>query len=304
MQVALTRALKAPGSEFAILLIVLAAASSLVPTLVRAQETLPETELEQEGLAKKPQPGEWSATLGAGVASLPRYQGADTSRTKVVPLVSIRYDDIFFGPFGLGWSAINWEGFHAGPVLGYEGGRTERRDPELAGLGDIPSSLTGGVFATYRIAPFEILATVRQALTHSGNGLNGLLRIEYRTSIIPRRLDLRIGPHLEFANGQYERTYFGVSPMQSAQSGYPVFTPGGGVKEVGLNASLTYFATERVALRAFAEVKKFTGDTANSPIVERQTERFVGVGAAYHFGASSRGSSDFGKERPLLWYGS
>jgi outer membrane scaffolding protein for murein synthesis (MipA/OmpV family) len=295
MQLALTRALEAPGSGLAILVIVLAFASSLVPALARAQETLPETELEQEGLAKKPKPGEWSATLGAGVASVPRYQGADTSRTKLVPLVSIRYDDIFFGPFGLGWSAINWDGFHAGPVLGYEGGRRERRDPELAGLGDSSSSLTGGAFANYRFASFDILATVRKALTHSGNGLNGLVRFEYRVAIIPRRLDLRIGPHLEFANSQYEQTYFGVSPIQSAQSGYPVFAPGGGVKDVGFKASLTYLATQRLALRAFAEVKKFIGDTANSPIVERQTENFVGIGAAYHFGAA-RGTN-FGKEK-------
>jgi MipA family protein len=296
MQLALTPAIHAPGSGLAKVVVMLAGAFSLVPAPVQAQETLPETEIEQEGLAKKPQTGHWSATLGAGVASVPRYQGADTSRTKLVPLVSIRYDNIFFGPFGLGWSAINRDGFHAGPVLGYQGGRSDRRDPELAGLGNIPSSVTGGAFASYRFASFEILATVRKALTHSGNGLNGLVKFDYRPAIMPKRLDLRIGPQVEFANSQYERTYFGVSPVQAAQSGYPVFTPGGGVVEVGFRANLTYLATEHIALRAFAEVKKFTGDTANSPIVERQTERFVGIGAAYHFGAP-RQSSDFEKEK-------
>jgi MipA family protein len=294
MQVALTRA---PGSLLLSLVVMLAGTSSLVPAPVRGQESLAETEIEQEGLAKKPKQGEWSVTLGAGLASVPRYQGADTSRTKLVPLASIRYKDLFLGPFGLGWSAINRDGFHAGPVLGYEGGRRERRDPELSGLGDIPSSVTGGVFATYRFGPFETLATVREALTHSGNGLNGLVRLEYRATIIPRQLDLGLGPHLEFANSRYEQTYFGVSPIQAAQSGYPVFTPGGGVKEVGFKASLTYFATGHLALRAFAEVKKFTGDAANSPIVERQTEKFVGLGAAYHFGAARGTSSEFEKEK-------
>jgi outer membrane protein len=293
--VALIRALQVPGFGLASLFALLAGAPSLVPAPVRAQETLPETEVEQEGLAKKPKPGEWSVTLGAGIASVPRYQGAATSRLKLVPLVSIRYDDMFFGPFGLGCSAINSGAFHAGPVLGYEGGRNERRDPELAGLGDIPSSVTGGAFASYRIGSFETLATVRQALTHSGNGLNGLVKFDYRVAIIPKQLDLRIGPHLEFANSRYEQTYFGVSPVQSAQSGYPVFAPGGGVKEVGFGASLTHFTTERFLLRAFAQVKRFTGDTAMSPIVERRTESFVGIGAAYHFDAARGTSSDFGK---------
>lgn len=288
-----TRVLRTRSNSLACLVVLLASASSLVPAAARAQESLPETEIEQEGLAKQPPPGQWSVTLGAGLASVPRYQGADTSRTKLVPLISIRYADFFFGPFGLGWSAINWDGFHAGPVLGYEGGRNERRDTELYGLGDIPSSITGGAFATYRIGSFEILATVRKALTHSGNGLNGLVHLDYRANIIPRRLNLRVGPLLEFANSQYEQTWFGVSPTQAAQSGYPVFTPGGGIKDVGLKADLTYFATERFLLRAFAEVKKFSGDTANSPIVERQTERFVGIGAAYRFGAVRQDFSDF-----------
>jgi MipA family protein len=291
--VAPTRVLRTRSNSLACLVVLLACASSLVPAAARAQESLAETEIEQEGLAKRPPPGQWSVTLGAGLASVPRYQGADTSRTKLVPLISIRYADFFFGPFGLGWSAINWDGFHAGPVLGYEGGRSERRDTELYGLGDIPSSITGGAFATYRLGSFEILATVRKALTHSGNGLNGLVHLDYRATLIPRRLYLRVGPLLEFANSQYEQTWFGVSPTQAAQSGYPVFTPGSGVKDVGLKADFTYFATQRFLLRAFAEVKKFSGDTANSPIVERQTERFVGIGAAYRFGAVRQDFSDF-----------
>jgi MipA family protein len=295
MQVVLTREFAAPSIRRAGLVVMLFGAISLVAMPVRAQESLPETEIEQEGLAKPPPPGQWSVTLGAGLASVPRYQGADTSRTKLVPLVSIRYANFFIGPFGLEWSAINWDGFHAGPVLGYEGGRNERHDPELYGLGNIPSSITGGAFATYRIGSFEILATVRKALTHSGNGLNGLVHLDYRATLIPRRLHLRVGPLLEFANSQYEQTWFGVSPTQAAQSGYPVFTPGGGVKDVGLKADLTCFATERFLLRAFAEVKKFSGDTANSPIVERQTERFVGIGAAYRFGAVRQDFSDFKK---------
>jgi outer membrane protein len=246
-------------------------------------QSLAEEELQQEGLAGKPAPGEWSVTLGGGLASVPSYAGADTHHVRLVPLFLIRYDDVFLGPFGLGWSAINAGGFRAGPVLGYEGGRNETRDPELYGLGDIPRSITGGVFAIYHFAPFEVGATVRQAITHSGNGLTGLVRFHYRAALIPHKLDLIAGPHIEFSNGEYDRTWFGVSPTQSAQSGLPVYTPGGGVRDVGLRASLDYFATQHVILRGFAEVKKFSGSVADSPIIENRSQSFFGAGFAYHF---------------------
>jgi len=36
-------------------------------------------------------------------------------------------------------------------------------------------------------------------------------------------------------------------------------------------------------LRLFADVNRFTADTADSPIVLQRTQRFVGGGIAYHF---------------------
>ena len=254
----------------------------VAPMSLRAQ-SLPEMELEQEGLAGKPETGHWSAAIGAGLTSRPRYQGADSYRVRLVPLALIRYDNLVLGPFGLGWMAIHQGGFRAGPVLGYEGGRRESADPHLYGLGDIPSSITGGVFAAYRFAPFEIAATARQAITHRNNGLNGFVRFEYHVQGVPHPWDLRIGTHFDFANAVYEQTRFGVSPLQSEQSGLPVFTPGGGLKDVGFRASLTYVSSDHLILRLFADVNRFTADTADSPIVLQRTQRFLGGGIAYHF---------------------
>jgi len=246
--------------------------------------SLADQALEQEGLADRPVPGQWSATLGVGAASESRYQGADSSRVKVVPLVSVRYENFFFGPFGLGWSAINLKGFHAGPILGYQGGRSVTDSPNLSGLSDVPASVTGGAFVRCRLGRFEVLSTVRQAVTHSSDGLDALLKVDYRVPLIRPRLELRFGPHLGFADSEYEQTFFGITPSQSAQSGLPVFTPRGGLMDVGLQGSLTYFSTEHFALHAFADVRRFIGDVANSPIVRNPTEHFIGAGIAYHFG--------------------
>jgi MipA family protein len=258
------------------------AACALAPALTRSQ-TLDEQQLEAQELAGKPAPGEWSVTLGAALASVPRYPGAEDSRLQLRPLFMIQHDDVFLSPLGLGWSVIDRDGWRVGPVLGYEGGRRESVDPRLTGLGDIPSSLTGGAFAAYRFGSLEMLLTGRQALTSSGSGFSGLATLEEHAQLIPRRLVLSFGPQVEFGNSEHEQTWFGVTPQQSAASGLPVYTAAGGVQAVGLRASLTYRTRDHWLLRAFGVVKQLTGDAADSPIVERRTQGLLGAGVAYEF---------------------
>jgi|GEM_PF-2178382 len=247
-------------------------------------ETLQEDALEQEGLMDLPAKGGWNVNLGAGVAASPVYPGASAYRARLVPIAAISYRDLLFaGPLGIGVSALNLGNWHFGPVLGFEGGRRQDEDSRLNGLGDIQPSLTAGLFAHYRYGAFSASGTLRQAVTHTGNGLSGLLKLDYRWSLIPKLLDFSAGPELEFASARFAQTWFGVNAPQSAASGLPVFTPGGGVKDLGLHAGLTYHLTDHVQLRAFGNLKEITGRMGDSPIVESRTQALFGVGAAYHF---------------------
>lgn len=247
-------------------------------------QTLQEQELEQSGFGREPARGSWNVTLGAGLAAAPRYPGADTDRARLVPLGEIVYRDlIFLGPAGLGANLIDAGGWHAGPVIGLMPGRSETRDPRLTGLGDIQTSVSAGVFLRYRIGPFEVGGTVREAITHTQNGLRGLVRADYRVTPALSRLQLFLGPDLEFANARHSQTWFGVTPAQSGDSGLPVFTPGAGVKDVGAHAALTCSYTDHLLLRTFANVEELTGDITNGPLVQRRTQLLIGAGLAYHF---------------------
>jgi outer membrane scaffolding protein for murein synthesis (MipA/OmpV family) len=245
---------------------------------------LDEQELEQGDLAPSPAKKTWDITLGIGVAGVPTYPGAENYRASPIPLVSVKYRDLFFlSPGGLGMNAVNWRGFRAGPVIGYRGGRDQSDDAHLNGLGDIQPSATAGGFVAYGIGPFEIAATVRQAVIHTENGLTGRLDLHYRQPLIPGKLTLVFGPEVDFANGQYSRTWFGVSPSQSASSGLSAFAPNGGVTDVGLSANLDYRYTEHILLRSFVDIRQFVGDVADSPIVQSKTQAVIGAGIAYHF---------------------
>jgi MipA family protein len=254
----------------------------LAPTLGWAQQTLEDQALEQQGLTRAA--AGWTATVGAGLEVSPRYPGASTDRTHPVPLVSIDYGGrLFIGPLGIGVAALRWNGFRAGPVLGFERGRYASDDPRLAGLGDISTSITAGVFAGYSSGPLAISATARQAVSHSTNGLSALLQVDWRCAFPGARTLVTAGPDLEFGDGNYERTWFGVSPEQSITSGLPVYAPRGGINRVGLHAAVTHRASQHILLRFFARFSDIAGDAAQSPIVERRTQISVGAGIAYHF---------------------
>ena len=259
------------------------AAATLAAATSRAQTTLTEQQLEQGGLLPQSQ-GPWDVSLGIGVAGMPTYDGAKNYRAQPVPLVSIRYRDlILLGPSGLGINVVHWGGLRMGPVIGYGGGRRQSDDPHLSGLGDIQAAVTAGAFANYTVGHWVFGGTVRQAVTHTADGLQGNVRLTYRQVLVPDKVYLMAGPELGFANGRYERTYFGVTPAQSASSGLPEFTPHGGLKEVGLNFGLTYRWSQHVLLRSFGGVRELVDDTGSSPIVQSRTAGFLGVGAAYHF---------------------
>lgn len=262
--------------------LLLLAAAILAPTLGWAQQSLEDQALQQQGLAQGP--AGWGATLGAGLAAVPRYPGASRERARPVPLLSLNFGDRFFvGPFGIGVAALRCNGFRAGPVLGFERGRSASDDPRLTGLGDISTSVTAGFFAGYTRGPFEISATARQGVSHSANGLSGLLQLNARHVFAGARTLLTAGPDLEFGNGDFQRTWFGISPAQSAASGLPVYTPHAGINRVGLHAGLTYRASTHIVWRVFARISDLTADAAQSPVVERRSQVLVGAGAAYHF---------------------
>ena len=247
-------------------------------------QSLQEQVLEQNGLARQPAAGEWSVTLGGAIGAGPRFPGASTDRARFAPLIEILYGKtLFLGINGLGLNAINTDHFRAGPVLGYEGGRREDVDAHLNGLGDILPSLTAGVFATYHLGRFTAGATVRQSITHSSNGLIGLVHFDYRIPLRRERAFFSVGPDFEFANAEYNQTWFGVTPTQSFDSGLPVFTPRGGVKDVGIHGAATYFFSQHLLLRALVSFKDIVGDAANSPIVQDRTRVVLGIGLAYHF---------------------
>ena len=82
------------------------------------------------------------------------------------------------------------------------------------------------------------------------------------------------------------RTYFGVTPAESARSGLAAYNPAGGIKGAGLEVSGRYELTQQWALVGSAYYERLIGDAAASPVVKVGNENQITakLGLSYKFG--------------------
>lgn len=143
-------------------------------------------------------------------------------------------------------------------------------------------SFAAGVFNSYDCGPFELTGTLRQAVTPTNYGLLSIAQMDYHLWL-GEAVQILVGPDLDYADAQYNKTWFGISPGQSVQSGFSDYSPGAGIKDYGVHGSITYLLSDHLLLRGFASLKELTGNDADSPIVERRTQSVIGVGIAFRF---------------------
>ncbi|MDR3440752.1 MipA/OmpV family protein [Telmatospirillum sp.] len=240
-------------------------------------------QLEQPAPSDRASHGPWNVTLGLGGGYAPRFEGADRYHVVPVPFASVSYAGMgSVGPEGFSANILRSGGFRAGLLVGYSGGRDESDDPHLRGLGDISTAVQMGGFVAYQWSAFEIRGQIRQAVTHSGNGLEGSLGVNYMMRPTAAWM-VKLGPQLVFADSDYMKKYFGITAVQSHNSGLHAYTARGGLKDVAFGLNTTYQLSEHWLLFGIAKVSEIIGDAADSPVVQTKEQAFTGAGLAYHF---------------------
>jgi len=231
---------------------------------------------------------EWDVTLGAGAVVRPTYEGSDRYILSPVPFANITWrDTVSLGPDGLSayWRRDN---FRVGGGLTYNLGRQQstgtfqQGDDRLYGLGDIPAALGVKGFADYTFGLVNFNASITK-FTASGN--DGVL-VNFGIAA-PYKLtdDITITARVSanWADQDYMQTYFGITPVQSMNSGYAQYTARAGIKDVNFGLGARYRFSEHWLLAVDARVMQLTGDAANSPIVYSKTGAAFMSALAYHF---------------------
>ena len=179
---------------------------------------------------------DWTYSAGAAVLSGPRFAGAGSNRTMLVPTFDIRYRDrLFINPIrGIGAEVQLLDGLKASASVGASfDSRKAKDDARLNGLGDIGVAPAVRLGLDYRVGQTFASAEVVSRLG-SSDGRGTLLEAEAGYNLLASRAGvLGVGLEVKAMDSTYARNFFGVSAAQSAASGLPAFNAQSGDSQRG-----------------------------------------------------------------------
>ncbi|MBR0553066.1 MipA/OmpV family protein [Stakelama marina] len=245
-------------------------------------------------------------TIGAGVGSLPDYEGADDNRLYPVGIAigqvsgisfwtrgTQLYVDLVPDSGGVGTS------FEAGPVAGIRLNRTgDIHTPQVAALGKLNTayevggfagiSRTGVVTSDYDTLTARVAVTTDVGNAHKSYTISP--QISYFTPLSRYNL-VGISASADYVGKGYGSYYYDVTPAGSAASGLrPYHVSGSGFQSYSLGIyglqSITGDLTHGLGIGGGIGYTRILGKYADSPIVADVGNRdqwIAGLGLAYTF---------------------
>lgn len=232
-----------------------------------------------------------SIIVGAGPDVAPAYEGAKTFKVAPFPLVDIRGlldDRVFISSLrGIGVNVVDLGPFRAGVAVNYQGGRTSSDSDKLRGLPDLSGGAAVSGFMTYSIKPmaFEIKA---QNIFGPNPGTEVTAGANVSFSPLAG-LRISAGPAVTWADSRYDKSYFGVTSYEAASAtaaGNPLraYSPGAGIKDVGLSATALYQLTDHWGLAGHVGLTELVGNAVrDSPLTQRNFQPSLAFGLTYKF---------------------
>jgi MipA family protein len=229
--------------------------------------------------------------IGAGVRARPAYDGSASQHAELVPV--LRY-------YGRPWFARTTQGIleggartelapglAVGAQIAYEAGRRASESDFLRdhNVPDIdPGASLGLHFEWDRKlgpVPVTLLARGRQH-ADSDRGAQADLRLSagvYGSGGVLAG----VFAQATWANAKSARSFYGITPQQSAATGLPAFD----AKSGPLSISLGFLGSVDLSRQWVAvwnlERRGLRGDAARSPLAERSWNTYAGAGLAYRF---------------------
>lgn len=226
----------------------------------------------------------------------PEYLGARTQGHSVKPGLFLRWGRVTVssgGGFaasrrqgesrGFGYDVRRGDHLDISLGLRFDGGRDEGDSAALAGMGDIKRTLRARISAEWRFAPdWKLLGGWTVDLFNRGGGNLGeaTLRRDFHYG---DRYSVGVGGTVTIGGDRYLQTYFGVTPEQSQRSGYPVYTPKFGLRDVSTFVSgRAEIGDDWVAIAGIGYTW-LLGPAADSPLAQRDHYFGMSLGVGYRF---------------------
>lgn len=227
----------------------------------------------------------WDFRLGAGIELEPTYQGSDKTATEIDPFLVVAYradwGNVFLTGGGLGYSRMLTDRFGIVLQLEAEDTREVEDDDRLTGLGDQDEELELEITGRYFLGPLSVGASIAAAT--GDKGTVWFVGGSYTWQGANDRLFVTVGLDISGSNQDNQQTDFGITQTQSDNSGFPVYSPDGGLKSYGVNLMAEYRMNARWYLYSEFDFERLLDDVANSPIVFDENNLEAGIGFFYRF---------------------
>ncbi|WP_050462994.1 MipA/OmpV family protein [Herbaspirillum autotrophicum] len=231
--------------------------------------------------------------LGAGVGLTSRYSGSDENVVGPVLGIDYQMQNGFYASTtrGIGWGSKTGD-LQYSLAVGYRGERKEKKEStftgnsgsdKLKGMGDIKGSFTAMLSTSYTLTKWlSLSAMVETPLSQRTNGT--AIHLGAAGTLYETKADtLSLGVTASIGDSKYLQTYYGVTAVQSGNSGFAAYKPKSGLYAVSTELSWVHQLDKNWSVTSLVGAVGLTGDASKSPIVKRKVSPNAAIFVSYSY---------------------
>ncbi|MBK1714012.1 MipA/OmpV family protein [Rubrivivax gelatinosus] len=183
---------------------------------------------------------------------------------------------------GLGLDLTRGSRLRTNLSLRYDRGRDDD-EPALKGLGDVRSTLRARLGASWRLDEgWRVSGGWSPDLLGRGGGAFVDLGLSRERPLAPR-MRWNASLRLTAADSRYMQTYYGIDAQQAAVTGYPVYSPGAGLRDLQAVLGIRHELSDDWVALAGVTLRRLLGPAADGPSVTDKTGWSLGCGLGRRF---------------------
>lgn len=239
---------------------------------------------------------QWEGAVGMTLGYGPAYVGSDDYNIGLKPALYLRYGRFSLSSGagfatrradqvlrGLGADLWSTERLRVSLAARLDNGRSESSTPALAGMGDVDGTLRARISGTWKLDEgWKLGAAASIDVLGRGQGTTGEVSFAREQPLTPDTV-WTWGGSLSFGDSTYMQSYYGVTPAQAASSGYPVYSPSTGLRDLALSIGLRSELTPEWVGFVNGGLSQSLGPLLDSPLVTQPLGWAVNAGLAWRF---------------------
>ena len=229
--------------------------------------------------------------LGPGLRSRPAYDGSDSRKVELVPVVRYLGHPWFVrstqGVLEGGLRTELAPGLHAGAQLAYEPGR-QTGESSFLETHNIPDIKRGGSLGLHlewdhKFGPMPVTLLVRGRKNIDAD-LGAQVDLRLSAGVYQGgRFSAGVFTQAVWASSKAAGSYYGITPAQSVAFGLPAHNAGSGWLNTSFGLLWSVDLAPKWVIVGSFEHRRLRGDAASSPLAERLSNGYASAGLAYRF---------------------